>query len=208
LCAIIILQKNAYISSKMDLRMARKRTRKSHHARRKTGVNRSSKPVAKRARRSRQPRLKHADRVRELDAANIYRQGKAKTVSGAARMAGTTLKKMHQLIPEAIESDPRTRRLQIKATDPYSAKVEILTNEGALIVTARGSRQRERAGQHRATYTAVAQGKQPSSALEQFRGKKVGGHELLSDYERLRTLAKAGVLGQLDTLYVSAGGGR
>jgi hypothetical protein len=54
----------------------------------------------------------------------------------------------------------------------------------------------------------VVRGKKPASALQQFRGRKVGGHELLSDYERLRTLARAGVLGQLDALYVSAGGGR
>jgi hypothetical protein len=83
-----------------------------------------------------------------------------------------------------------------------------MTDAGALVVTARGSRQRQLAGQHRATYMDVAQNKKPASALEAFRGKKVGGHELLSDYERLRMLAKAGVLGQLDTLYVSAGGGR
>jgi hypothetical protein len=54
----------------------------------------------------------------------------------------------------------------------------------------------------------VVNRKKPASALEQFRGRKVGGHQLLSDYARLVTLAKAGVLGQLDTLYVSAGGGR
>jgi hypothetical protein len=115
---------------------------------------------------------------------------------------------MWRWIPDAIEKDRRTGRLRIKATDRYSEKVEILADAGALVVTARGSRQRQLAGQHRATYTAVVEGKKPSSALEQFRGKKVGGHELLSDYERLRMLAKAGVLGQLDTLYVSAGGGR
>ena len=83
-----------------------------------------------------------------------------------------------------------------------------MTDAGALVVTARGSRQRQLAGQHRATYMDVVQNKKPASALEEFRGKKVGGHELLSDYARLAILAKAGVLGQLDTLYVSAGGGR
>jgi hypothetical protein len=96
----------------------------------------------------------------------------------------------------------------VKATDRYSQKVEIVTDAGALVVTALGSRQRQLAGQHRATYMAVAQNKQPASDLQKFSGKKVGGHELLSDYERLKTFARAGVLGQLDTLYVSAGGGR
>jgi hypothetical protein len=147
-------------------------------------------------------------RVRELDALNLYRRGKAKSVSAAASTAGTTLKRLWERVPRAISKDRRSGRLHIKPTDPYSEKVEILTDAGALVVTARGSRQRQRAGQHRATYMEVVQNKKPASALEEFRDKKVGGHELLSDYSRLQTLAKAGVLGKLGTLYVSAGGGR
>ncbi len=191
-------------------------------ARKRSGSKKSRKPSTRGTRQSSKKvktgyRPKHSrrisakrrnGRVRELDAANIYRQGKAKTVSAAARAAGTTLKAIWELIPLAIEKDPRTGRLRFKANDPYSEKVEILTDEGALVVTARGSRQRQIAGQHRATYMEVVRGKRPASALEQFRGKKVGGHELLSDYSRLVTLAKAGVLGQLDSLYVSPGGGR
>jgi hypothetical protein len=42
-------------------------------------------------------------RLRELDAVNIYRQGKVKTVSAAARAAGTTLKAMWNLVPRVIE---------------------------------------------------------------------------------------------------------
>jgi hypothetical protein len=70
-------------------------------------------------------------------------------------------------------------------------------------VTARGSRQRELAGRHRATILRVLRGEEPPSGLKQYRGKRVGGHELLSDYEQLRLFARAGILGQLDTLYVS-----
>ena len=143
-----------------------------------------------------------------FDAANLFRQGKTKTVSGAARMAGTNLQAMRRWIPRAIEKDPSTGRLRVKASDRYSERVEILTDSGALVVTARGSRQRQLAGQHRATYMAVVENKKPASALDEFRGKKVGGRELLSDYERLKTFAKAGILGKLDALYVSAGGGR
>jgi hypothetical protein len=93
--------------------------------------------------------------------------------------------------------------VRVRASDPYSALVEIVTDSGATVVSARGSRQRELAGQHRATWLRVLRGQEPASALEQYRGKKVGGHELLSDYEQLRLFARAGVLGQLDTLYVS-----
>lgn len=82
-------------------------------------------------------------------------------------------------------------------------RVKILTDAGALVVTARGSRQRQLAGQHRATYMRVLANEEPVSALEQFRGKKVGGHELISDYSRLVTLGQAGYVGQIDSLYVS-----
>ena len=140
---------------------------------------------------------------RAFDALNLYRHGKAKSPSAAARQAGTTLKKLWQLTPSALTKDRRTGRLRIKATDPYSAKVQILTEGGAITATARGSRQREVAGRHRATVVRVLAGDEPVIALAEYRGKKVGGHELISDYSRLTTLAQAGVLGQLENLYVS-----
>ena len=143
-----------------------------------------------------------------LAAINRVRRGEAKTVTAAARAEGTTVRAIHTLVPAAISQERRGGRIHVKLSDRYSEKVEILTDAGALVVTARGSRQRQLAGQHRATYMDVVNRKKPASALEQFRGRKVGGHQLLSDYARLVTLAKAGVLGQLDTLYVSAGGGR
>jgi hypothetical protein len=39
--------------------------------------------------------------------------------------------------------------------------------------------------------------------LEQYRGKMVGGRELVSDFAALSSLAQAGDVGQLDSLYVS-----
>lgn len=158
----------------------------------------------RRTRTQRAPRLDQAtQKTRVFDALNLYRQGKAKSPSAAARQAGTTLKKLWQLTPSALTKDRRTGRLRIKATDPYSAKVQILTNGGAHIATARGSRQRELAGRHRATVVRVLAGDEPVIALVEYRGKKVGGHELISNYSRLTTLAQAGVLGQLENLYVS-----
>jgi len=143
------------------------------------------------------------ERVKCLAAINRVRRGEVKTVSAAARVEGTSVRAVRTLVPNAIIQDRPSSRIRVKASDPYSAKVEILTEGGPLVVTARGSRQRELAGQHRATYTRVLANEEPASALEQFRGKKVGGHELLTDYARLATLAQAGVLGQLDSLYVS-----
>jgi len=147
-------------------------------------------------------------RLRCIEALGLYRSGKAKSPSAAVRMARTTLKALKESVPRAISQDRLGGRIHIKPSDPYSAPVEILTESGAVVATARGYHQRQLAGQHRATAFRIAGRQEPPSALEQYRGRKVGGHELLSDYERLRMLARAGVLGQLDTLYVSAGGGR
>lgn len=156
----------------------------------------------RRGRRARQVRL------RSIEALGLYRSGKAKSPSAAVRMARTTLKAFKESVPRAITQDRPGGRIDIKPSDPYSVRVEILTESGAVVATARGYHQRQLAGQHRATAFRIAGRQEPPSALEQFRGKKVGGYELLSNYERLRMLAKAGVLGQLDTLYVSAGGGQ
>ena len=81
--------------------------------------------------------------------------------------------------------------------------MQILADEGALTTTARGSRERELAGQHRATAIRVLRGLEPKSALERYRNRKVGGYELVSDYAQLVLLANAGVVGQLEPLYVS-----
>jgi hypothetical protein len=143
------------------------------------------------------------EKVKCLAAINRSRRGEARTVSAAARAEGTTLRAIRVLVPKAITRDRPGGRLRVTASDRYSAKVQILTNEGSLTTTARGSRQRELAGQHRATFMRVLRGLEPKSALERYRDKKVGGHELVSDYAQLALLANAGVVGHLEPLYVS-----
>jgi hypothetical protein len=136
-------------------------------------------------------------------ALNRVRRGEAKTVSEAARAEGTTLRAIRALVPNAITKDRSSNRIRVKPTDRYTVNVQILTSEGAVTATARGSGQRTLAGQHRATVKRVLRRLEPASALDQYRGKKVGGHQLVSDYSQLSLLANAGVIGQLDTLYVS-----
>lgn len=146
---------------------------------------------------------KQEARLRGFAALNRVRQGKSKTLSHAARVEGTTLKFIRQVFPAALIQKRPSTRIRVKASDAYSARVEIMTGTGPLIVTARGSRQRELAGRHRATVERVRRGKVTTSVLKQFRDKRVGGHELISDFDQLYVLAQAGVLDQLDTLYVS-----
>ena len=110
---------------------------------------------------------------------------------------------MRRLVPDALVQDRPGARIRVKPTDRYSAEVQVLTREGTLTVTARGSRQRELAGRHRATVLRVLQGKEPPAALKPYRRKKIGGHELISDFELLSSFAQAGDVGQLGSLYVS-----
>ena len=143
------------------------------------------------------------ERVRGLAALNRYRRGESPSLSAAAQAEGTTVEAIRKLFPAAISQDEPGGRISVKPTDRYSATVQVLTIEGALSVRARGSRERELAGRHRATVMRVLRGQESQSALEQYRGKTVGGHELVSDFDLLSTFAQAGIVGQLDSLYVS-----
>jgi hypothetical protein len=143
-------------------------------------------------------------RQRGLAAIKRVRRGQSKNLSAAARAVGTTVRTIKKLLPAALIPGRPGRRIRVKAGDSYSARVEILeTNVGPNVVTARGSRQRDLAGQHRAVYNRVLEGLEPPSALDQFRGKQVGGHELLADFDELSSYAQAGYLTQHDSLYVS-----
>jgi hypothetical protein len=163
------------------------------------------KPISRATRktRARITRRRQKSRLRGFAAINRVRRGKAKSLSAAARAEGTTVRTIGRLLPAALVKRRRGGRVRVRASDPYSERVEILTDLGPLDVTARGSRERELAGRHRSVYLKVLRGDLPASALDEFRGKTVGGHRLISDPDLLFTLAKGGELEQLDTLYVS-----
>lgn len=168
------------------------------------GSNTRTKKGYQSTRSSRRPSLRQQEaKVRGFAAINRVRRGEAKSVSAAARAEGTTLRTIRELLPSALVQDRPGRRIRVKAGDRYSAKVQVLTKEGAISITARGSRQRELAGRHRATVLHVLRDEEPPTALKAYRGKKIGGHELLSDYELLSSFAHAGDLGQLEALYVT-----
>lgn len=144
-------------------------------------------------------------RQRGFAAINRVRRGQSKTLTAAARAEGTSVGSIRRYLPAALMRTSSGRRIRVKAGDPYSARVELITDSGRLDAKARGSRQRQLAGRHRAVALKVLQHALPPNALEQFRGTNVGGHELISDGERLFTLAAAGVLSHLDSVYVSPG---
>jgi hypothetical protein len=158
---------------------------------------------ARRKTKAQSTRRRQEARVRGFAAINLVRRGKAKSLSAAARAEGTTVKTIRRLLPGALARRRRGGHVRVKASDRYSERVEILVDLGPLVVTAHGSRERELAGRHRSVYFKVLRRELPASALEEFRGETVGGHKLLSDPDRLFTLATGGELDQLDALYVS-----
>jgi hypothetical protein len=103
-------------------------------------------------------------RVRELKAINLVRRGKSTSLSAAARTAGTTVDSIQRLLPKALFQSHRGGRIQVKASDPYTALVEIITDLGPMDVTARGSRERQLAGRHRAVVMRVLRGDEPDSS--------------------------------------------
>ena len=161
---------------------------------------RGTQPKTKRSRRGDK---RQDERIRGLAAINRVRRGESDSLTAAARAEGTSVEFIKRELPEALLPSRPGERLRVRATDPYSALVGILTDSGAAEVLARGSYERELAGRHRAVWMKVLQGELPPSALEEFRGKSVGGRQLLSDPDRLFVLAEAGVLNQLDALYAS-----
>ena len=174
-------------------------------SRRQTARGSQLKPGS--AKRKKQSSRTQSAKVKGFAAINRVRGGESRTLSEAAEAEGTSVKTIRRLLPAALIPARKGERIRVKAGDTYSWPVKILTENGPVVVKARGSRERVLAGQHRAIYMQVLRGKLPPAALSQFQGKKVGGQELLGDYDRLSVLAQAGILGQLETLYVSPGAG-
>jgi hypothetical protein len=115
---------------------------------------------------------RHDARVRALAAIGRVRRGESGSLSAAASAEGTTVRTIRRLIPAALVRGRSGGRIRIKAGDPYSASVEIVTRFGPVVVNARGSRQRELAGRHRAVWLRVLKGIEPP-----FRPRSVSWEE-------------------------------
>jgi hypothetical protein len=155
-------------------------------------------------------RLSHRQleaRIRGFAAINRVRRGESRTLSSAARTERTTVRTIRRLLPAALYRDRRGRRIRVKAADHYSQRVRIISDQGRIVVTAHGSRERELAGRHLSDVNRVLENLEPPSILETYLGRTVGSHELISDYEQLLGLVRRGALDQLENLYVSPGVG-
>ncbi len=106
----------------------------------------------------------HAARLNSLSAAARVRREQRSEQSGNSCL-------------EAIAQDRPGGRIRVKASDGYSAHVEILSNygprcgKGTRLPSTRTCRTTPRDRSFE-----CSQGRRPPSALDQFRGKTIGGH--------------------------------
>jgi hypothetical protein len=197
--------------SEEDIMTARKKSKSIQVPQKTTGRKVGAKPAPKPNSRKQVPTAKRGRlttsqeeaRLRGLAAINRVRKGLSASLSAGARAEGTSVRAIRKLLPGALTKDKAKGRIRVKAGDTYAARVEIITKSGPLVVNAHGSRERDLAGFYRSVVVKVLGGKEPPSALKQFRGKRIGGHKLISDFNQLRELALAGVLRHLDNLYAS-----
>ena len=141
------------------------------------------------------------------------------THSSAQRRALRTLARMRRngetlsQAARAEEVDPRTvrkylggelrqmasGRTQPTSTDKRQREMLILTSSGPAPTTIRGSQQASQLGRYLAAVGKFLRTGEVD-ALDEFEGKKIAGHVLITDPETLMSLAQAGAL-QLDEIY-------
>jgi len=122
------------------------------------------------------------------------------------RVTGRFVSKSIRKRPRVLDSS------RYKRESRYSANLNVLGSDGYVSVSVRSSKQAHLASEH---LIAVGKfiGQIPSGQagdtelLKPFIGKSVGGVELLTDPNRLRELAEAGLI-KLDALYRQNRAGR
>lgn len=119
------------------------------------------------------------------------------SLSRAAREAGTTPAVVRKYVGSALH---HTRRgTAPKPADRLYRRMTAITPDGPVTVEVRGSRAASLLSRHaNAVQTFVQTGN--ARVLRAFRGKSVGGHELASDPNVLRRLARRGEL-DVDEIY-------
>lgn len=122
-----------------------------------------------------------------FEALRRLRSGEAKSNAEAERQLGLPRGSLRRDFPTAFGSNGK-----IQKADRELALIKVIGPDGDQVVFTRGSRARSLAGQHRHTVYAVLDGNLPASALNKFRGKKVGGVELECDVDRLAALDELG----------------
>jgi hypothetical protein len=93
----------------------------------------------------------------------------------------------------------REQRTQPKKADRRRRRMLIPTTRGAIPVTIHGSKQASQLGRYMSAVGNYLRSGN-TDALEEFEGRRLAGHRLITDPDTLSSLARAGAL-QLDEIY-------
>jgi hypothetical protein len=147
----------------------------------------------------------NAPRRRAL-AALARMRSRGESLSGAARNEHTTVRTVRRHVGSALVRDPRTRHFVAKSGDTFGRDINVLGYDSYVPASVRSSKQAQLASEH---LIAVSRFLRTGDTewLKPFVGKRVGGFELLTDPDRLRELAEAGLI-KLDALYRNNRAGR
>lgn len=119
------------------------------------------------------------------------------SIEDAAKIEGTDLKTILRRAPSALQK--RGRRYRVKQFDRIPAVMNLIGPKGPKTVIVRGSKSRSLVGRYlNAVKQYLYHG--DDSALAEFRGKKVAGHTLITNLNKLRELADADLIA-IDRVY-------
>jgi len=133
-------------------------------------------------------------------------RSRGESLSEAARNEKTTARTVRRHVGSAMIRDPRTGHFAAKSGDTFRRDINVLGYDGYVPLSVRSSKQAQLASEHLiATGRFIRTG--DTEWLKPFIGKRVGRVELLTDPDRLREFADAGLV-KLDALYRQNHGGR
>ena len=132
-------------------------------------------------------------------------RSRGESLSPAARNERTTPRTVRKLVGKQLKRDSSGHYSATRG-DTLRRDLNVLGSEGYVPVTTRSWKQAQLASEHLIAVVRFLRIGDPK-LLKPFLGKRVGRVELLTDPDRLRELANAGLI-QLDNLYRQNRGGR
>lgn len=127
-------------------------------------------------------------RERALEALSLMRS-QGLSLSRAAAEAGTTTSTARRYIGDALQRD-RPGRFHARPGDRLFRRMQTLTTEGVREVDVRGSRVASTIARHWNAVKTYLHGN--ATTLERFAGKRVGGHELMTDLAAIEEEGRRG----------------
>jgi hypothetical protein len=150
-------------------------------------------------------KLHHPARPRALSVLARMRS-RGESLSEAARHEHTTPRTVLKLVGRQLKRDSSGHYSATRG-DTLRRDLSVFGSEGYVAVTVRSSKQAQLASEHLIAASRFLR-TGDTEWLKPFVGKRVGGVELLTDPDRLREFADAGLV-KLDALYrQNRGGGR